>query len=55
MDEIKEPIRTKHYRFDPPLKFDKGRKVGEYRFGSTMVLVSSRDFECRHQKMWRKF
>jgi phosphatidylserine decarboxylase len=39
VDEVAEIIATEHRQCDPPIEYTNGQKVGEYKFGSTMVLI----------------
>ncbi|KAE9549052.1 hypothetical protein FO519_007736 [Halicephalobus sp. NKZ332] len=39
VDDVAEIFTTEHRKYDPPIEYKNGQKVGEYKFGSTMVLV----------------
>lgn len=39
VDEVAEIFNMEHRKCDPPIEYKNGQKVGEFRFGSTMVMI----------------
>lgn len=39
VDEVSEIFTTEHRKCDPPIEYKNGDLLGEFKFGSTMVLI----------------